>query len=87
MSHETRLNKLERTMPRGSGDDLCLRCAGPGGFRRMIELARSGADSAIEEQCRQCGGLTFYAAMEAQHLRVEQYFAARANGRDVNWMA
>ena len=77
MRPDRRLEALEastKRAPTGDPESYCLRCLGPGGYRRMIDRARQRLAS--EEQggggavCSSCGGLSFAGAILAERAAV-----------------
>lgn len=63
MSRHQRLERLEGAVPRAGDENplaFCLKCAGPGGFRRMIDYVRAQRAAGEKEEpvliCRGCGG-------------------------------
>jgi hypothetical protein len=76
MSRASRLTKLEAAAVwDGDARGLCVHCAPPGAYRRLLEAVRTGRwdDDDPErgrrmwdddaERCRRCGGFTFLGAL------------------------
>jgi hypothetical protein len=61
-----RLERLEARVSRSTDnpDDYCLACLGPGGYRQLVDRARSGVVELPRPLiCRGCGGPSFHGAI------------------------
>ena len=72
MSIDQRMKALEASVSRAVDDPeaCCLRCLGPGGYRRLNDRMRERRAAGVEREpiltCRECGGPSFYGALVAE---------------------
>jgi hypothetical protein len=61
--------------PSGDPEDYCLKCLGPGGYRRLIDRARARVAAGEHYDwlvtCRSCGGPSVHGAVLQERAKLE----------------